>query len=96
MIAIRLPALSRARLIESGVGGVVAMNYSVLRRNIQTHHEIFYKAMADGQSVSAALDVARLELLMDHQLRSNVASRRTAHKRSLARLVCAGVVSAGE
>jgi len=54
-----------ARLIESGVGGVVAMNYSVLVETSKRITKHFYKAMADGQSVSVALDVARLELLMD-------------------------------
>ncbi|MEW6031068.1 MAG: tetratricopeptide repeat protein [Chloroflexota bacterium] len=54
-----------AKLIESGVGGVVAMNYSVLVETSRRLIGQFYKALAKGESVSTALGTARLELLAD-------------------------------
>ncbi len=54
-----------ARLIESGVGGVVAMNYSVLVVTAQKLTGHFYGALAKGQSVTAALDAARRKLFAD-------------------------------
>ncbi len=54
-----------ARLIELGVGAIVAMNYSVLVETAKRLTGHFYRGLAQGQSVSAALDDARLQLLAD-------------------------------
>lgn len=54
-----------SRLIESGVGGVVAMNYSVLVETSKRLVRYFYQGLAEGKTVSSALDAARLELLAD-------------------------------
>ncbi|MFZ5857034.1 MAG: tetratricopeptide repeat protein [Chloroflexota bacterium] len=54
-----------AKLIESGVGGVVAMNYSVLVETSRRLIGHFYTALAKGESVNTALGLARLELLAD-------------------------------
>ena len=54
-----------ARLIEAGVGGVVAMNYSVLVETARRFTRAFYGALARGRSVSAAMDEARRDLLRD-------------------------------
>lgn len=54
-----------ARLIESGVGGVVAMNYSVLVETAKRLTGAFYAEIARGQTVAAALDEARRTLLAD-------------------------------
>ena len=54
-----------ARLIESGVGGVVAMNYSVLVPTARALTGSFYRGLAAGESVAASLDAARLALLAD-------------------------------
>ena len=54
-----------ARLIESGIGGVVAMNYSVLVETSKRLTRHFYGALAQGGSAAAALDLARFELLSD-------------------------------
>ncbi|MEW5941572.1 MAG: CHAT domain-containing protein, partial [Chloroflexota bacterium] len=48
-----------SRLIESGVGGVVAMNYSVLVETAKRFIAEFYGALARGGSASAAMDSAR-------------------------------------
>ena len=53
------------RLIESGVGGVVAMNYSVLVPTARALTGSFYRGLAAGESVAASLDAARLALLAD-------------------------------
>lgn len=54
-----------SRLIESGVGGVVAMNYSVLVETAKRFTREFYGALARGGSVGAALDSARRDLFRD-------------------------------
>lgn len=54
-----------SRLIESGVGGVVAMNYSVLVETAKRFTCEFYGALARGQSVNAAIDSARRDLFRD-------------------------------
>jgi tetratricopeptide (TPR) repeat protein len=54
-----------ARLIESGVGGVVAMNYSVLVETAKRFTKEFYGALARGQSANAAMDTARRDLFAD-------------------------------
>jgi tetratricopeptide (TPR) repeat protein len=54
-----------ARLIESGIGGVVAMNYSVLVEAAKRLAGSFYGGLAQGHSVGAALDEARYDLLAD-------------------------------
>jgi tetratricopeptide (TPR) repeat protein len=54
-----------ARLIESGIGGVVAMNYSVLVEAAKRLAGSFYGGLAEGHSVGAALDEARYDLLAD-------------------------------
>lgn len=54
-----------SRLIESGVGGVVAMNYSVLVETAKRFTAEFYGALARGLSASAAMDSARRKLFAD-------------------------------
>ncbi|MCB0201594.1 MAG: CHAT domain-containing protein, partial [Anaerolineae bacterium] len=54
-----------ARLIESGVGAIVAMNYSVLVETAKRLTGHLYRGLAQGKAVSAALDDARLQLLAD-------------------------------
>jgi tetratricopeptide (TPR) repeat protein len=54
-----------SRLIEAGVGGVVAMNYSVLVETAKRLTREFYGALARGKSVSAAMDAARRDLFRD-------------------------------
>lgn len=54
-----------SRLIESGVGAVVAMNYSVLVETAKRFTKEFYGALAHGQSVTAAMDTARRNLFSD-------------------------------
>ena len=54
-----------SRLIESGVGGVVAMNYSVLVETAKRFTAEFYGALARGLSASAAMDSARRNLFAD-------------------------------
>ncbi len=54
-----------SRLIESGVGGVVAMNYSVLVETAKRFTKEFYGALARGQSANAAMDTARRDLFAD-------------------------------
>lgn len=54
-----------SRLIESGVGGVVAMNYSVLVETAKRFTREFYGALARGQSANAAMDTARRNLFAD-------------------------------
>ena len=52
-----------SRLIESGVGGVVAMNYSVLVETAKRFTKEFYGALARGQSTNAAMDTARAQFV---------------------------------
>jgi hypothetical protein len=52
-----------SRLIKSGVGGVVAMNYSVLVKTARLLTEHFYGQIARGADVGTALDYARRKLL---------------------------------
>ncbi|MEW5938013.1 MAG: tetratricopeptide repeat protein, partial [Chloroflexota bacterium] len=54
-----------SRLIESGVGGVVAMNYSVLVETAKRFTREFYGALARGLSSSAAMDAARRSLFAE-------------------------------
>jgi hypothetical protein len=54
-----------SRLIESGVGGVVAMNYSVLVETAKRFTKEFYGALARGQSTNATMDTARRNLFSD-------------------------------
>jgi tetratricopeptide (TPR) repeat protein len=54
-----------SRLIESGVGAVVAMNYSVLVETAKRFTKEFYGALARGQSVNVAMDTARRNLFSD-------------------------------
>ncbi|MFZ5910330.1 MAG: CHAT domain-containing protein, partial [Chloroflexota bacterium] len=54
-----------SRLIESGVGGVVAMNYSVLVETAKRFTAEFYGALARGLTASAAMDSARRDLFAD-------------------------------
>jgi tetratricopeptide (TPR) repeat protein len=54
-----------SRLIESGVGGVVAMNYSVLVETAKRFTARFYSALAHGQTVNIAMDTARRDLFRD-------------------------------
>jgi tetratricopeptide (TPR) repeat protein len=54
-----------SRLIESGVGGVVAMNYSVLVETAKRFTAEFYGGLAHGLSANAAMDSARRHLFSD-------------------------------
>lgn len=54
-----------ARLIKSGVGSVLAMNYSVLVETTRRLTAVFYRELARGRSIGQALDKARLDLLAD-------------------------------
>ncbi|MBK9050773.1 MAG: CHAT domain-containing protein [Chloroflexi bacterium] len=54
-----------SRLIESGVGGVVAMNYSVLVETARRFTTHFYGELARGHSAATALDAARRRLFAD-------------------------------
>jgi hypothetical protein len=54
-----------SRLIESGVGGVVAMNYSVLVETAKRFTAEFYGGLARGMSANAAMDSARRHLFSD-------------------------------
>lgn len=54
-----------SRLIESGVGGVVAMNYSVLVETAKRFTKEFYGGLARGQSANVAMDTARRDLFRD-------------------------------
>lgn len=54
-----------SRLIESGVGGVVAMNYSVLVETAKRFTTEFYGGLARGLSANAAMDSARRRLFSD-------------------------------
>jgi tetratricopeptide (TPR) repeat protein len=54
-----------SRLIESGVGAVVAMNYSVLVETAKRFTKEFYGGLARGQNVNVAMDTARRNLFSD-------------------------------
>jgi len=54
-----------ARLIRSGVGSVLAMNYSVLVAAARKFVGAFYAALVHGRSVGQAVDKARKALLAD-------------------------------
>ena len=56
-----------SRLIESGVGGVVAMNYSVLVETAKRFTAEFYGALARGLSASAAMDIRPAQPVRRHQ-----------------------------
>ncbi|MCP4659140.1 MAG: CHAT domain-containing protein, partial [bacterium] len=52
-----------ARLIESGVGSVLAMSYSVLVEATRILTGAFYQALSQGATVGQAVDKARLRML---------------------------------
>lgn len=54
-----------ARLIRTGVGSVLAMNYSVLVVAAHKFVAAFYAGLANGLSVGQAVDAGRLALLSD-------------------------------
>ncbi|NOZ27623.1 MAG: tetratricopeptide repeat protein [Chloroflexi bacterium] len=54
-----------ARLIQSGVGSVLAMNYSVLVETTRRLTDVFYRELARGRTIGQALDRARFDLLAD-------------------------------
>jgi len=54
-----------SRLIESGVGAVVAMNYSVLVETAKRFTSEFYGSLARGLSANATMDSARRSLFSD-------------------------------
>ena len=54
-----------ARLLRSGVGNVLAMNYSVLVAAARRFVEAFYGDLADGLTVGQAVDGGRYALLAD-------------------------------
>ena len=56
-----------SRLIKSGVGGVVAMNYSVLVETARQSTKEFYGSLAQGQSANVAMDSARRDLFRDRK-----------------------------
>jgi len=65
-----------ARLIRSGVGSVLAMNYSVLVMAARKFVAAFYGALADGLTVGQAVDQGRFRLLSDEA--RHTLTRRTA------------------
>jgi hypothetical protein len=54
-----------SKLIEAGVGSVLAMNYSVLVPTTRKFSAAFYRALAQGQTISVATEHARRTLLDD-------------------------------
>jgi hypothetical protein len=54
-----------SKLIEAGVGSVLAMNYSVLVPTTRKFSTAFYRALAQGQTISVATEHARRALLND-------------------------------
>lgn len=54
-----------ARLVQAGVGSVVAMNYSVSVQAAQYFVKAFYNNLADSQTVGGAVDAARRSLLAE-------------------------------
>ncbi len=54
-----------ARLIQAGVGSVLAMNYSVLVVAAHKFVSAFYAALAAGLTVGQAVDEGRFALLQD-------------------------------
>lgn len=54
-----------AKLIEAGVGSVLAMNYSVLVPTTRKFVAAFYRALADGDSIGVASEAGRRALLAD-------------------------------
>lgn len=54
-----------ARLIQAGVGSVLAMNYSVLMATAKKFVAAFYGGLASGLTVGQAVDGARVALLAD-------------------------------
>ncbi len=58
-----------AKLMEAGIGSVIAMNYSVLVPTTRKFVEAFYRDLAAGRSVAEATEGARRALLGDkHRL----------------------------
>lgn len=53
-----------SKLIEAGIGSVLAMNYSVLVSATRLLTAAFYGALAQGQTIGQAVDAARFEMLM--------------------------------
>lgn len=52
-----------ARLIEVGIGSVLAMNYSVLVPAAELLTAAFYGALAEGKTIGQAVDAARRKML---------------------------------
>ncbi len=53
------------RLVQAGVGSVVAMQYSVLVETARRFFAAFYRALADGDTIGEAMDEGRRDLLAD-------------------------------
>jgi len=56
-----------ARLIQSGVGSVLAMNYKVLVTTTEKFVSAFYGELAQGQTIGQAVDAGRAALLADDE-----------------------------
>jgi hypothetical protein len=54
-----------AKLIEAGIGSVLAMNYSVLVPATRILTSAFYGALSAGKSIGQAVDTARFAMLSD-------------------------------
>ncbi len=54
-----------SKLIEAGIGSVLAMNYSVLVSATRLLTAAFYGALAQGQTIGQAVDAARFAMLME-------------------------------
>ncbi|HLF27144.1 MAG TPA: tetratricopeptide repeat protein [Anaerolineae bacterium] len=54
-----------SRLIEAGIGSVLAMNYSVLVSATRLLTSAFYTALTQGSTIGQAVDAARFEMLMN-------------------------------
>ncbi len=54
-----------SKLIEAGIGSVLAMNYSVLVSATRLLTAAFYGGLAHGQTIGQAVDAARFAMLME-------------------------------
>ncbi len=54
-----------SKLIEAGIGSVLAMNYSVLVSATRLLTAAFYGGLAQGQTIGQAVDAARFAMLME-------------------------------
>ncbi|MBE0680594.1 MAG: tetratricopeptide repeat protein [Anaerolineales bacterium] len=68
-----------SRLIESGLGGVVVMNYSMLVETAKHFTRYFYGELARGSTVAAAMDAVRRGLFTNPKRISSQDKREIIH-----------------